>query len=145
MSSESPDADYARLQRFYASQMQLLDAGRTQEWAATFTDDAIFEAGALEPVKGREAIEAGAAAVAAKFVADGIARRHWIGMIAVDGDGSDNGEGLAVRSYALVLEIPAGGTVNVSRSTVCHDVLAADGASWQVRHRKVTRDDLPAA
>jgi hypothetical protein len=139
MASLSPDELYSRLQHFYARQMQLLDAGRTQEWADTFTEDGVFEAGAQAPVKGRDAIAVGAAAVAAKFTADEITRRHWIGMITVDPPRGD----LAVRCYALVLEIASGGPVTVQRSTVCHDVLAPHGDLWQVRHRKVTRDDLP--
>lgn len=138
----SPDADleYARLQRFYATQMQLLDAGHTDEWAATFTEDATFTAGSAAPVKTREAIAAGAAAVAAKFAADGVTRRHWIGMLTAD----TQDDTLVTKCYALVLEIPDGGPVIVSRSTVCHDLLARAGDSWLVRQRTVTRDDLGA-
>ena len=52
---------YNQIQLFYAEQMQLLDAGRAEEWARTFTDDGVFATNTgSEPVRGRAAIAAAA-------------------------------------------------------------------------------------
>src|SRR5260221_5260193 len=73
---------YYEIQDFYARQMQLLDQGYTQEWAQTFTEDGVFAANAQpEPVRTRSAIAAGAAAASAELSAQGIRRRHWLGMV----------------------------------------------------------------
>jgi SnoaL-like domain len=131
---------YQDVQHFYARQMQALDSGATAEWAATFTHDGVFAAGGVpEPVKGREAIAAGAKAVADQFAAAGIQRRHWIGMLTVEP--RDDGC-VHARSYALVLEIPPGGDVITRRSTLCDDILVPSDGAWLVSGRKVTRDGL---
>jgi 3-phenylpropionate/cinnamic acid dioxygenase small subunit len=134
------DTLYGQVQHFYARQMQMLDAGETATWARTFTMDGVFEAGGVpEPVKGREAIEKAATATAREFDRQGVTRRHLISMLTVDpaGDGT-----VRARSYAVVLEIPPGGEVNVHRSTLCDDILVPADGGWLVRQRQVTRDGL---
>lgn len=140
MSVGSPSTDpnlYSEVQQFYTRQMQLLDAGRTLEWAGMFTEDAIFEVGA-KSVSGAENIALAARAVADEFAEAGITRRHWIGMLTVE----TATETVATRCYALVLETPPGGDVVVRRSTVCADTLVHSGTAWLVRHRRVTRDGM---
>lgn len=137
---DSPATDpnlYSEVQQFYTRQMQLLDAGRTAEWADMFTEDGIFEVGA-RAVSGAENIAQAARAVADEFAEAGITRRHWIGMLTV----KPATETVATRCYALVLEIPRGGEVVVRRSTVCEDTLVHSGTAWLVRHRRVTRDGM---
>ncbi|TCK22195.1 nuclear transport factor 2 family protein [Pseudonocardia endophytica] len=130
----------ASVQAFYAAQMQLLDAGRVEAWAGTFTEDGVFAAGGIpEPARGRSTIEAGARGVAEQFDRAGITRRHWLGM--VDAQPQDDGT-VRARSYALVYEIPEGGDPILRRSTTCDDVLVQDSGSWLVRHRTVVRDGL---
>ncbi|MBP2702963.1 nuclear transport factor 2 family protein [Microbispora sp. RL4-1S] len=131
------DEDYVDAQHFYARQMQLLDAGSTDEWAGTFTDDGVFEVGDVA-VRGSGDIAKAARETAGAFAAAGVTRRHWIGMLTV----TPGPEGLTARSYALVLEIPRGGEVVVRRSTVCTDLLVRTGDRWRVKHRRVTRDGL---
>jgi 3-phenylpropionate/cinnamic acid dioxygenase small subunit len=134
------DARYDSIQQFYAEQMQLLDDGATDKWAETFTEDGTFATNAGHPpVTGRGAIAEAAGATAAALARDGLRRRHWIGMLAITG-GTD--AEAHVRSYALVLQIPRGGTVIPHVSTTCEDVLVAANGGWQVRARTVTRDDL---
>jgi hypothetical protein len=131
---------YSRVQQFYAEQMQLLDLGAAQEWADTFTEDGVFAAnGQPAPVRGRAAITAAVHATNERLAKEGVAHRHWLGMLTVrpQSDGT-----LKTRSYALVLEVPRGGDARIHRSTVCEDVLVPIDDSWQVRHRAVTRDDL---
>jgi hypothetical protein len=136
----APAGLYQDIQQFYAQQMQALDEGATSEWAATFTPDGEFAAGGLpEPVRGRDAIAAGAAVIAADFAGRGVQRRHWLGMLAV---APEPGGSVRARAYALVLEIPPGGEVAVQRSTVCDDELVPAGGGWLVRRRRVTRDGL---
>jgi hypothetical protein len=135
----SADNDlYLQVQRFYARQMQALDSGAADEWAATFTPDGVFSANAFpEPVRGRDAIVAGARRTADQLA--GVIRRHWLGMLDVrpQADGT-----VFARSYALIIETPRNGQAGVHLSTLCEDVLVRDGDGWLVRERKVTRDDL---
>jgi hypothetical protein len=133
------DSLYIGIQHFYARQMQLLDAGRTAEWAATFTEDGVFAAGGVsEPVRTRAKISAGAEQVARQYAAAGIVRRHWLGMLSVELHDDE----VHTRTYALVLEINPGGDVVARRSTLCDDRLERAGDTWFVKYRKVTRDGL---
>ncbi|MFJ2865826.1 nuclear transport factor 2 family protein [Kitasatospora sp. NPDC087314] len=131
---------YHQVQEFYAHQMQLLDDGRVDEWALTFTPDGVFAANAHpEPSTGREAISAAARKAHAAMDEQGIRRRHWLGMVSV----RESGPGSATaRCYALVIEIPRGGQAVVRLSTVCEDRLVLSEAGWQVQYRQVNRDDL---
>ncbi|GAA2248292.1 hypothetical protein GCM10010145_14430 [Streptomyces ruber] len=130
-------AVHLQIQRFYARQMQLLDDGRAEDWARTFADDGVFEVGG-EAVRGATDIARAARRTADRFAADGITRRHWIGMLTVAGKGDE----VTARSYAAVLETPRGGEPVLRRSTVCSDILVRVADEWRVRHRVVTRDGL---
>ena len=130
---------HARVRQFYAAQMRLLDSGKAEAWADTFTDDAVFAANAQgEPTRGRAAIAAAARRTCAELSAAGRIRRHWIGMSEVEPQ--DDGT-VRVTSYALIVETEAGGSPQLRMSTTCDDVLVDDG-SLRVRHRFVARDDL---
>ncbi|MFG3496469.1 nuclear transport factor 2 family protein [Streptomyces sp. NPDC047928] len=98
-------AVHAEVQRFYAHQMHLLDDGHAEDWARTFTDDGVFEVG-TDAVRGAAGIARAARHTTDRFAADGIVRRHWIGMLAVttvrragtvaaeeNGAGDDSGPG----------------------------------------------------
>ncbi|HEX4722164.1 MAG TPA: nuclear transport factor 2 family protein [Pseudonocardiaceae bacterium] len=130
---------YSSVQRFYADQMHLLDAGATTEWAATFTENGVFAAdGHPHPAVGRSNIAAAAQSTVDKLVAAGRRHRHWLGMLTVRADG----DSVSATSYALVIDVPRNGDPTIHRSTVCHDVLVPAGDTWLVSDRKVTRDDL---
>ncbi|MFV0129259.1 nuclear transport factor 2 family protein [Streptomyces sp. HMX112] len=130
---------YAQVQQFYARQMGLLDDGRPDEWAETFTEDAVFqEASRLsEPLRGRDAIRVSARARKERLAADGIDFRHWLGMLSVT-PGEDGS--LRARSYALAMRVPRGGALDIFASVVCHDQLVPVEGTWQVRHRDLTHD-----
>lgn len=134
---------YFQVQQFYAAQMQLLDEGRTDEWAGTFTEDGVFAANAHpEPAAGRAVIAEAAGKAAAAYAERGVQRRHWLGMVSVDPAPDQDG---AVRAscYALVLETPRGERTAIACSTTCVDLLVrGEDGGWQVRDRRVTRDDL---
>ncbi|AHI01186.1 nuclear transport factor 2 family protein [Kutzneria viridogrisea] len=131
---------YQEIQHFYARQMQQLDAGEAEAWAATFTEDGVFEANAHpEPSMGRAVISAAVRQAHAKLTEAQEVRRHWLGMLTIDRGEDDT---LFVRSYALIVATKKGGTPSIAFSTLCEDTLVQDGGSWLVKYRKVTRDDL---
>ncbi|MEU7181097.1 MULTISPECIES: nuclear transport factor 2 family protein [Streptomyces] len=128
---------YLEIQQFYARQMHFLDDGHVEDWARTFTDDGVFEVDG-NAVRGATDIVLAARRTTDQFAADGITRRHWIGMLNVTRDTDE----CSARSYALVLEIPRGGEAVIRRSTVCTDTLVREGDAWRVRYRRVSRDGL---
>jgi 3-phenylpropionate/cinnamic acid dioxygenase small subunit len=131
---------HAEIYQFYARQMQAMDRGDAHGWAATFTSDGVFAANAFpNPVRGRTALAAAAGKAAEESARDGVVRRHWLGMLAIDPQ--DDGT-VGVRCYALVFATRRGGVPELSRSTVCEDILVAGDGSWLVKERRVTRDDL---
>jgi uncharacterized protein (TIGR02246 family) len=131
---------HAQIQRFYAAQMQLLDSGRAEEWAETFTEDGVFAANAHpEPAAGRAAIAAAARKATDEYAANGIQRRHWLGMVDVERRGADE---VFAKCYAIVIETPRGGQARLHVSTRCDDLLVRTEGRWQVRDRQVYRDDL---
>ncbi|MBW5424961.1 nuclear transport factor 2 family protein [Streptomyces sp. BG9H] len=131
---------YHQVQQFYAQQMQLLDSGRVREWAETFTEGGVFAANAHpEPAAGRAAITAAAQQATDAYAAQGIQRRHWLGMVAVEEREAGT---VSARCYALVIETPRGGQAVIKASTLCEDLLVREGDALLVRDRRVTRDDL---
>jgi 3-phenylpropionate/cinnamic acid dioxygenase small subunit len=133
----------ATVEQFYAHHMQLLDDGRIKEWAAGFTEDGTFTVGSHPvPARGREEIVAGATHTVEQLRAQGIARRHWLGMADISAESGGEGEGnaLRVRSYALVFQITASDGPALRSSTTCEDVLVPDGGSWLIKSRLVITD-----
>ncbi|GGS05465.1 hypothetical protein GCM10010269_50450 [Streptomyces humidus] len=131
---------YLEIQHFYGRQMRHLDSGAVEEWARTFTEDGVFTANAHpEPQRGRAAIEAGARKAAAQLAADGVQRRHWLGMLQVD-PGPDGS--VVARTYALITSTAQGGQAGIQLSCTCDDVLVREDGQLKVRHRRVFRDDL---
>ncbi|MEU4745180.1 nuclear transport factor 2 family protein [Actinosynnema sp. NPDC023658] len=132
---------HVRVQRFYAAQMRLLDAGEAERWAGTFTEDGEFgQDNGSPPRRGRATIAAGMRAAVDRRVAAGVVTRHWMGMVAVHPlpDGS-----VRTGCYALVVRAERGGPPAVGLSTTCADVLVPDGDSWLVRSRWVSHDGTP--
>jgi hypothetical protein len=135
------DGTYRQIQHFYAWQSQLLDFGKFEEWAATFTQDGSFLApGFPEPVRGRTALVAGTRKNH-EGIDSSLAVRHWFGMTTVE-----PGAGGAVRalSYVIVIRTPQNGESIIYRSTTCEDMLIREDGQWLVRERVIRRDDLPA-
>ncbi|MDN3271674.1 nuclear transport factor 2 family protein [Streptomyces sp. MA15] len=131
---------YARVQRFYAHQMQLFDLHDADRWAATFTEDAVFSVPTLDaPVRGRAGLVANVLRNRRRQQESGEQHRHWIGMLDVR-PGPDGT--LRTRCYALVYVTPRGGGSRLLRVCVMEDELVPAGGDWQTRRRVVTRDDL---
>ncbi|MBT2383933.1 nuclear transport factor 2 family protein [Streptomyces sp. ISL-11] len=132
---------YARVQHFYAHQMQALDAGRFEEYALTFTESGTFQhSPSAEPARGRAAIVAELVRFHERFADDPVQRRHWFNHIALTPlhDG-------AVRStvYALVVTVrPGRREPEIAPSCVVHDVLETGGDAVLTRSRSITHDQL---
>ncbi|MFF4251881.1 nuclear transport factor 2 family protein [Streptomyces sp. NPDC001663] len=131
---------YQEIQQFYARQMHLLDDGRVEEWAQTFTEDGVFAANAQPvPAVGRAAITEAAAKATAAYAEAGVQRRHWLGMVSVE---SATASAVTARCYALVIETPRGGRPEIKASTLCEDRIVRVDDTWQIQDRRITRDDL---
>lgn len=134
------DETYVQIQRFYATQTQLLDFGNFEEWVDTFTEDCSFDAnGFPEPVRGKAALLAGTLANH-KVDEPGLRIRHWFGMTTVEArpDGT-----VFALSYVLVIRNHRNEPAFIYRSTRCEDVMVRDGDRWLVRDRRIRRDELP--
>ncbi|MEV0175652.1 nuclear transport factor 2 family protein [Streptomyces sp. NPDC050803] len=130
---------HGRISQFYARQMRMLDDGAVEEWADTFTEDAVFEEPSLpEPLKGRAVLVEAARRRVGALAAQGRVRRHWLGMLDVF-EGAEIGV-LHTRYYALALSTGGDGVPSFHSSTVAEDVLEAHGDAWLVRHRSVRND-----
>lgn len=142
MSREPAEATpelYLAIQQFYARHMHLLDRHEVDDWADTFTTDAVFDTEALpEPVVGRTQIAEKARQFTTFLEHAGITRRHWLGMLAVE----PRGEEVLATSYVLEVETLRGGPTLVRNSLCCEDRLVRHDGSWLVHHRHATRDDM---
>ncbi|MFJ9343637.1 nuclear transport factor 2 family protein [Streptomyces sp. NPDC101733] len=131
---------YTEVQQFYSRQMQLFDSFEAEPWAATFTEDAVFDVPTLPaPVVGRAALATSVRRNGRAQAAAGEQMRHWLGMLDVR-QGPDGS--LETRSYALVYLTVRGGGSKVHRVCVMEDVLVRADDGWRVSRRLVTRDDL---
>ncbi|WP_405845628.1 nuclear transport factor 2 family protein [Streptomyces sp. NBC_01518] len=136
-----PTGLYQLIHQFYARQMRLLDDGRAEDWADTFTADGVFAANAFpQPVVGRAAVATAARTAVDDYARRGVQRRHWLGMLSIE---PRSGEELLVSSYALVVETPRDGTPEIRSSSTCDDVLVHRDGGWLVKDRRIHRDDLP--
>lgn len=153
-----PPQVFTEVQQFYARQMNLLDGAAPDNaaWAATFTEDAVFESNVAERLVGRPAILRSVTAATDRIFADDLDFRHWIGMLDIeplddaeeDGDGAgedgDGGGGLRTRYYALAMSTPRNGSLTIRSHTVGFDHLVRRDGRWLVRHRYLSVDGRPS-
>jgi len=111
-----------------------VDSGDFEKFAALFTEDAIFDAGALGKPQGREAIH--------KFIAsavprpgEGPARKHCTlnHLIRVGGAEAN------ADSYIIVLRESDGGIIP-SLAGRYEDILVKQGGDWRFKVRKIHFD-----
>lgn len=132
---------YARVQQFYARHMWLLDSGAGTEWAATFTEDGVFDPpSAPRPIEGRAALAEGVREARQRLAEAGEQHRH----VLVSLDVTPRADGaLEVRGYAQIIATPRDGHPRLHLMCVTHDVLVERDGELLVAHRRVTRDDRP--
>ncbi|WP_261719655.1 nuclear transport factor 2 family protein [Streptomyces sp. FZ201] len=129
---------FQQIQQFYARQMRLLDNGAVEEWAATFTEDGVFDQNVAEPLTGRTTIAVAAQKRVDQLVAEGVTRRHWLGMLEVEPE--DEHGVVHTRYYAFSLATERGGSPRITASTYAEDTLVRHEDGWLVRYRHVTHD-----
>lgn len=133
---------YSTVQHFYARQMQALDDGRFEEYAATFTEDGTFEhTPGTAPATGRAGIVAELRRFHQQFKDNPVRRRHWFNQLVLDprADGT-------VHSTAYVLVVrtrPAVPTPEIWPSCRINDVLVVEeDGTILMRSRVVEYDHL---
>jgi actinorhodin biosynthesis protein ActVIA len=134
---------YVEVQQFYAAQMQVLDGGDFERYAATFTED-----GEFRHTPGRPAARTRAGIVAdlhefhQRFADDPVQRRHWFNMLAIDP--RDDGT-IATTYYALVVTTRPDRSVTIRPSCVVHDILVRENGALLNRSRRVDHDQVGGA
>ncbi|MCP3759047.1 nuclear transport factor 2 family protein [Streptomyces sp. TBY4] len=136
---------YAAVGQHYARQVQFLDSGKFEEYAATFTEDGEFQhTPSVPPARTRAGIVAELHSFNERFADDPVQRRHWFNMI--DLSPREDGAFDAVF-YALVLTVrPGVKEPQVGPSCLVRDVLViGDGGTVHNRSRRVEHDQhLPS-
>jgi len=138
------DSDtYFNLQQFYAKQMQSLDGGDADAFAASFTTDGVFVHYPHDEVHGRDAIQAATRKGVERTRSLGIVRRHWFGMLEVTA-GPDHT--ICTRYSAITSAVNASGEVRLEPTCMVEDVLVVNPDGGYLNHsRTVRRDDLKVA
>jgi actinorhodin biosynthesis protein ActVIA len=131
---------YVEVQQFYARQVHLLDAVQAEPFAATFTEDAVFDHSPdSPPLHGRASIARELATFnQRRFDREPVQRRHWFTMMEVyqHPDGT-----LHTHYYALIMVTRQGQPAPVvAPSCAVHDVLVRTDGQLLTRSRKVTPD-----
>ncbi|WP_405561783.1 nuclear transport factor 2 family protein [Streptomyces sp. NBC_01180] len=132
---------YAAVLQFYAKQVQLLDSGRFEEYAATFTADGEFQhTPGLPAARTTAGIIAELNSFNTRFDNDPVQRRHWFNMINL----TERTDGAIDASfYALVLTTrPGVKEPLVGPSCLVNDVLVFEDGELRNRSRKVGHDQL---
>lgn len=127
---------YVEVLTFYAKQMRLLDALRIEDYAATFTEDAVIDhVHRSERAEGRAAMLAGMRAALPRY--QGVVVRHWLDHILVEP--GDNGA-CQVSYCSLVTRTDATGTVAFEPTFAIEDVLVRQDSVLRTKSRTIHRD-----
>jgi actinorhodin biosynthesis protein ActVIA len=120
--------------------VHLLDTLQAESFAATFTEDAVFDHSPSAPaLHGRAAIAREMAAFHQRQLGgEPVQRRHWFNMMTV----SEHPDGtLRTHYYALIVVTRKGQAVPViAPSCAVDDVLVREDGQLLTRTRKVTPD-----
>jgi actinorhodin biosynthesis protein ActVIA len=126
---------YVEVQMFYAHQMPLLEDRRPQEYAATFTADAVIEhASGLFKLAGRREIAGGIGMSVETY--GGKAFRHWCDHLRV----REAGEEIHARQTVIVSVTGESGLVTWEPSCTLDDVLIRQDGKLLVRQRFLRHD-----
>lgn len=139
MDTTGVDAElYAEVLRYYARQMQALDEGKLEDYADSFTEDAVFlHTPGREPARTRPGILSDLYTVRDRLAADPQQRRHMFTMVDLE-----TLPDASIRStcYALVLTTRPGGGPEMVRSCVVRDVLVRRDGRLRNQERLVDHD-----
>jgi len=130
-------ADRLDIYDLYARQSQAVDNGDGEGWAATYTEDGVFESPTYELVaRGGGELSAFARDSNSAALERGEQFRHVVSSIVLvpESDGS-----VSARAYLMILATNVNGT-RIDRSVVMHDRLVKVGDAWLFSARKTVRD-----
>ncbi|BAL90272.1 hypothetical protein AMIS_50520 [Actinoplanes missouriensis 431] len=132
---------YAAVSQFYGRQVKLLDTGRFEEYADTYTADGEFQhTPGVPPARTRAGIVAELKRFNSRFDGDPVQRRHLFTMLDVEElpDGT-----VAANYYALVLTTrPGVKEPVVGPHCVVNDILVWQDGRLFNRSRRVDHDQL---
>jgi actinorhodin biosynthesis protein ActVIA len=140
ISTDAQTSLYSQVQHFYARQMQALDSGHFDEYAATFTEDGRFQhSPQAEPALTRAGIVTELVAFHKRFDNDPVHRRHWFNHVLLESlpDGS-----ISSTIYALIVTVRPGGKPEIAPSCVVHDILVVENDQILTKSRVVHHDQF---
>jgi actinorhodin biosynthesis protein ActVIA len=126
---------YVEVQMFYAQQMPLLEDRQPEEFAATFTSDAIVEhVSGLFKLTGTQEIEGGIG-LSIQTYGDKVFR-HWSNNLRV----REAGDEIHTRQTVIVSVTDESGLVTWEPSCTVEDVIVRREGRLAVRHRLMHHD-----
>lgn len=135
--------DRLAIDELYARQSHAVDEGDGERWAATFTEDGVFESPTYR-LTVRGPIELADFARRSTLQARQAGRqfRHIVTAILLTPVDADT---VSSRAYLMIIATDSAGTT-IDRSLVLHDVFRRTEAGWRCASRTVRRDgSAPAA
>jgi hypothetical protein len=130
LAAELSPQDHAEIQQLYAKYNHAIDSGNSEEWAATFTPDGVFN----NRFTGRDAL----IGFVNNWKVNGTSRRHWNSNLIV----TATAQGAKGSVYLMLLDVsikPAG----VLSTGVYSDELVKTAEGWRFKTRAV-KIDAPA-
>ncbi len=133
--SRAENAASARLQQFYARQVQAVNAADFAAYRDTFTPDAVFTGSSLpRPVRGAEAIAEHSRLLHERRATQEVVQRHHVTMTAL----LDRTDGvLAARSCTMIVVTPVWGRPTIVAGVECLDEFAETDGVLRVRRRRL--------
>jgi actinorhodin biosynthesis protein ActVIA len=132
---------YAEVMQHHAVQMQALDSGKFEEYAATFTEDGEFRhTPGRAPARGRAGIVTELYEFHERFADDPVQRRHWFGMLAVS---VLDDEAVQADFYTLVVTTRPEQKPVIAPSCTVRDVLVRDGGGRLLTRSRWVDHDRP--
>ena len=120
--------DRAEISNLLAAYNLAVDTNDPEGWAATFTEEGIFESGPAQ-IKGREEL--------VRFVRENriLGARHWLTNVLLEG----NDQAATIRAY-LFMGRWENGNYKVFVTGSYADSLTRAGGAWKFTHRIFTPD-----
>jgi hypothetical protein len=123
--------DRIEIGELYARYNQSMDMKDPQAWAATFTADGAFDAGAAGTATGTESL----VELASGMARSGRQMRHWVNNLIV----SESDSGATGKAYLALFAVGEGGP-QLSTTGLYEDELVKTADGWRFKARKFTVD-----
>ncbi|MFP3991491.1 nuclear transport factor 2 family protein [Streptomyces sp. E11-3] len=126
---------YCEVVQFYARQMSLMEEGRVAEYAATFTEDGVFEHSLGWRLEGRQQIIDGTLGGLEHYA--GKAMRHWFNRYVVEQEPDGT---VRTSCLAMVSVVDQDGQVTFEPTCTVSDVLVRENGALLTRSRFLQHD-----